>query len=475
MQRAAFSNPLVMVVDDESEMRRLIARYIEGDGYDIIEAADGLQALELFEECQPDLILLDAMMPQLDGFQTCQRLQSLPGGADTPVLMVTALNDRESIRKAFEAGAIDYIPKPVNWPVLVQRVKKLIEIRQGRRDLERSELRFRQLFEAAPQGILLIRSTGEVMLANVFIESLFGYAETEVVGRHIGLLIPEIEFKTDWLDGDGCGGKKSPCEMIGLHKRQYGIPVEITRGFLDLENESLQLIFINDISPRTQVEELRKAKAAAESERALADKLLYNVLPAPIADRLKKQNHVIADGFDDVSILFADIVNFSSLSAKIPPYEVVSLLNEIFLVFDNMVQIFNLEKIKTIGDEYMVVGNLPLQRKDHLSDIVEMALNLQEVIKRFQFSSGDALQLRIGISLGAVVAGVIGRNKLSYDIWGTAVNLAKRMESTAPIGEIQVTPEIYERLRLRYAFKAREPFEVKGFGEMQPYLLIGRK
>jgi class 3 adenylate cyclase len=219
---------------------------------------------------------------------------------------------------------------------------------------------------------------------------------------------------------------------------------------------------------------------AVRSRRALAleqersERLLLNVLPAPIATRLKAGEGVIADAFPEVTVLFADLVDFTRRSRRIGPAQVVQALNELFSAFDRLAQRHGLEKIKTIGDAYMVAGGLPQPRPDHAEAIAEMALGIREEVARRTDPSGQPLAVRIGIDTGPVEAGVIGTAKFSYDLWGDTVNTASRMESHGVAGCIQVTARTYQRLRDGYQFQRRGPISVRGMGEMVTYFLVGR-
>jgi adenylate cyclase len=211
-----------------------------------------------------------------------------------------------------------------------------------------------------------------------------------------------------------------------------------------------------------------------QDERDRAERLLLNVLPAPIAERLKRDPSAIADGFPEVSVLFADVVDFTQLSAAMAPEQVVALLNDLFTAFDRLAERHGLEKIKTIGDAYMAVGGVPEPRPDHAHAVAEMALAMQAEVAGRTRPDGAPLRLRIGIHTGPVVAGVIGTRKFAYDLWGDAVNTASRMESHGVPACIQVTGEAHARLRGAYAFDERGMIDVKGKGEMQTYLLRGR-
>jgi class 3 adenylate cyclase len=207
-----------------------------------------------------------------------------------------------------------------------------------------------------------------------------------------------------------------------------------------------------------------------DQEHARSERLLLNVLPAPIAARLKRSEEVIADRFPEATVLFADIVDFTPLSASLLPEDLVKLLDDIFTAFDRLADEYGLEKIKTIGDAYMVAGGIPTPRKDHCEAVARMGLAmLREVDGR---TGGEGVQLRIGIATGPVVAGVIGRRKFIYDLWGDTVNAASRMESHGVPGTIQVTARVHDRLRDQYRFQSRGTIEVKGMGPTPTWLLL---
>ncbi|MGH8958276.1 MAG: adenylate/guanylate cyclase domain-containing protein [Acidimicrobiia bacterium] len=209
-------------------------------------------------------------------------------------------------------------------------------------------------------------------------------------------------------------------------------------------------------------------------ERQKSEALLLNVLPSTIARRLKAGERPLADHFDDAVVLFADLVGFTPLTERLAPDEIVELLDGLFSQFDDIADRRGLEKIKTLGDAYMVVGGLPEPSPHAVEAAAEMALEMQEVVAHSRAPRGEALQLRIGIDVGPVVAGVIGRRKFSYDLWGDTVNTASRMESQGLPGQIQVTLRAYEKLRHLYEFMPRDPLEVKGKGTIVPYLLVRR-
>ena len=212
-----------------------------------------------------------------------------------------------------------------------------------------------------------------------------------------------------------------------------------------------------------------------QTERGKSESLLLNVLPKPIAERLKEGAGVIADTFPEVSVLFSDVVGFTKLSAQISAAELVDMLNGVFSAFDSLTDKYDLEKIKTIGDAYMVCGGLPVPREDHAEALANMALDMYTELYRLNEEHGTSLDIRIGMHSGSVVAGVIGTKKFIYDLWGDTVNTAARMESHGVPGRVQVTEETYKLLEGKFAFEDRGIIDGKGKGDMHCYLLGASK
>jgi adenylate cyclase len=262
--------------------------------------------------------------------------------------------------------------------------------------------------------------------------------------------------------------------LLGLSQtvQHIGRSNDLTQRVMTHGNDELSHLGdqINDMLGELQIS---NEKLAEEQQKA--EHLLLNILPAAIAGELMQTQASIPQHFDEVTILFADIVGFTSLSHRLSPIKLVDLLNQVFSAFDGLAEQLNLEKIKTIGDAYMVAAGLPTPREDHAEAIAEMALAMQQVANSFQAESGEPLEIRIGINTGVVVAGVIGTKKFIYDLWGDAVNVASRMESLGEPGMIQVTATTYERLKHNYVLERRGPIAVKGRGEMETYWLRGHR
>ena len=331
----AAASSRILIVDDTPANIQTLTATLKEKGYQISVALNGKQALDVLARVQPDLILLDVMMPEMDGFETCERIKASERWSQIPIIFLTAKTETADIVRGFELGAVDYVAKPFNAHELLARV-------------------------------------------------------------HTHLTIDR------------------------LHR----------------ENE----------------------------------RLLLNILPETIAVRLKAGDEHIADKFAEATVLFSDIVDFTPLAAAMPAHVVVDLLSDLFSRFDLAADELKIEKIKTIGDAYMAVCGLPVICADHCERMLKMAQRMMQIAREFSAERGIAVHLRIGMNTGPVVAGIIGRRKFIYDLWGDTVNLASRMESQGIPDAIQVTRSVFEKLQDRYAFEARGSVEIKGKGQIEAWL-----
>jgi class 3 adenylate cyclase len=270
------------------------------------------------------------------------------------------------------------------------------------------------------------------------------------------------------------GAAETEAALVGLLRAEIA---QLTADKTDLEmvldNTTAHSTYIEAELDRT-VRELEEERRKLTEEQVVSERLLLNVLPKVIADRLRGDHPVVAEAFPEASVLFADIAGFTPLAGRYPAVELVSWLNGIFSAFDTLTDTYGLEKIKTIGDSYMAVGGVPAPKADHAEAVAEMAIEMHVIAGSYPSLTGEPWGMRIGISTGMVVAGVIGTRKFIYDLWGDAVNMASRMESHGLVGAIQVTESTYERLRDQYRLVKRGTVYVKGKGEMTTYLLVGR-
>lgn len=287
-----------------------------------------------------------------------------------------------------------------------------------------------------------------------------------------GLNISEHRARTDLLD----------LFFVMDHQKQtgdltYDVPVEpftevgqIAERYNEVLRKIRSTLADNDRAKSDLVEAYKKV----QEEQARAEQLLLNVLPEKVATQLKENPDIIANSFPEVTVLFADIVDFTRLAHKFRPEIIVGILNRIFSTFDELAEKYGLEKIKTIGDAYMVVGGLPNPLKNHAEAVANFALESMAQLKRFKLKTGDELTMRIGINTGPVVAGVIGKKKFIYDIWGDAVNLASRMESNSMPGVIQLTEQTALKLGKNFIVEPRGDVDVKGRGLIKAFFLKGK-
>ncbi|MCA0354616.1 MAG: response regulator [Chloroflexi bacterium] len=346
------TQPRILVVDDSEDNRYLLQRQLLRRNYGVVLAENGQQALDYVQSHTIDLMLLDIMMPVMNGFEVLQNLKQNEQLRHIPVIIVSAADDMENVVKGIQMGAEDYLAKPFNTTLLRARIEASLEKKR-------------------------------------------------------------------------------------LH---------------DQEQAYLQAIAL---------------------EQAQSNRLLRNILPQTIADQLKDQQANIAEYFSSVSVLFADIVGFTELSGHINAQELVAWLNSLFSLFDQMTLDAGLEKIKTIGDAYMVAAGLPIAQPDHAERLALFATSVLAAIEQITMPNGQPLQMRIGIHSGPVVAGVIGTIKFSYDLWGDTVNIASRMESSAHPNTIQVSAETYALLQdhEHFSLQPRHGVEMKHLGTRTTYIL----
>ncbi|MGJ3248042.1 MAG: PAS domain S-box protein [Elainellaceae cyanobacterium] len=363
-------------------------------------------------------------------------------------------------------------PMPDNCVIWVAR--DITQRKQAEQQLQQAEEKYRTIFENAAEGIYQITDDGRYLSANPALVTMYGYESIEDMVAHLTDIATKLHVDPN--------RRSEFIALLQQHNAVSNFEAQVYRkdgsiiwtasNARAVHDEQGQLLYyegtVQDITER------KRAEIALRDEQQRSEQLLLNILPRAITEQLKESPRLIANRFDNVTILFADIVDFTGLSSQIPPTELVDLLNDIFSNFDQLADYHQLEKIKTIGDAYMVVGGLPTPRPDHLEAIAEMALDMQQRIAYFQRDDGQPFQLRIGINTGPVVAGVIGIKKFTYDLWGDTVNIASRMETQGIQGRIQVTDQVYEHLQDRYLFEKREPLHVKGWGNMTTYWLIGR-
>lgn len=342
----------ILIVDDEPMNVDVLEQELGDLGYQTESAFGGQEALSKVAASPPDLILLDVMMPDLDGITVCRMLKEDPATRLIPIVIMTALDAIEDRVRGIEAGADDFLTKPVDDRELLARIRTALKTKHA---------------------------------------------------------------------------------------------VDVT------------------------VDEL----ASVTRDQEKSERVLQHVLPESVAKRLKEGEESISDRYDEVTILFSDIVDSTPMAKRISPDDFVAVLDRVFTEFDGLAEIYGLEKIKTMGDGYMVIGGAPELRADHTQAVARMALAMRDYSLELDLGRDMELMMRFGMDVGPVVAGVLGKDKFTYDVYGDTVNTASRMESHSLPGRIQVSAKVHDKLRDQFRFESRGSIEVKGIGPMVTYFLEG--
>jgi len=352
----------------------------------------------------------------------------------------------------------------------------ITERKRAEKRLRESEERTRLLLNSTGEGIYGVDLDGNCTFANPACINILGFeSDDDLLGRNMHELVHHTLPNGDPYPMTECQIYLAFREGRGVHVdnevmwRADGssFPAEYWSYPMQQDGET-----IGSVLTFVDITERRRLEAQLRTEHQRAERLLLNVLPAEIAHQLKSQpGKTIAQQFDEITALFADVVGFTPLSARLSPGEAVEVLNELFTAFDRIAAGYGVEKIKTMGDGYMVVAGAPTPRDDHCDAIARTALDMREWMDNRVAEDGIKLRLRIGINSGSAVGAVVGTTKFSYDLWGDTINVASRMESSGEPGRIQVAGGAYSRLNDKYVLEPRGTIDIKGKGEMETWFL----
>lgn len=480
----------VLVVDDMPANRQMLYEILVLKQYEPVLVSNGAAALDHLRQNPTQLAIVDWMMPEMDGVQLVRRIRAEIIERYVYVVILTAHGGQSDMITGLEAGADDYLTRPVLPRELLARVnigKRIVTLenslmqtleqqRQSARLIEQTVQEWMATVDAIPQLVCLLNADGVVIRANQTVEN-WGLAwMSEAPGKTLADLMRVVypraaeRIQAAWRVAQKRIAKGFEFE-VEIRDEQTGHHFSVHFQPTDPFDESVaQLssfaaVSIQDTTDRKQLE------LALEASYQETERLLFNTLPEPIVKRLKAGEETIADSYENVSVLFADIVGFTVLANQLDPYALVTMLNDIFSTFDNLVTQHGLEKIKTLGDGYLVVSGMPEPDDDHANAALNLALAMFEAMPAINARYQSDLNLRIGINSGPVVAGVIGKHKYAYDLWGDTVNVASRMESQGITGQIQITGATYQQLSQRAAWQERGLIDVKGKGTIKTYLL----
>lgn len=338
----------------------------------------------------------------------------------------------------------------------------------------RYQIDYREIYNHAPDMCLSVEAgTGNVVECNQTLLNILGFTKAEVLAKTVTEMYhPDCHpMVRENLQSFSESGTLTHPELLVLKKG--GGTIEVSINYTAVKDERGNILYSNAVL--RDISELKKVQRALQSEQDKSESLLLNILPETIVGRLKDNPAIIADAMPNATTLFCDIEGFTALSEQISPNELISTLNIIFSEFDGLVEAHGLEKIKTIGDAYMVASGLPLPRPDHGEAMAELALEMLQAKDSLNMVLKRPINIRIGIDSGPVVAGVIGKRKFSYDLWGDSVNRASRLESQGIPGEIQIGQATYELIKDKFVCEIRGKIEAKGNSLIEAYLLKGRK
>lgn len=483
---ASMATGRVLVVHPQESVGSAIAAMLKPQGYTVTCVVTSTAALTAAQTDPPDVMLVALTLPAIAGTEVCQTLKANPKTREIPVIFIHDGRSPHDPAALFAIGGADYVSEPLRSEELIARVQLQLTVVQQRRAIaaqqqqlqaetqqrQVAEARYRSIFEQATEGIFKTSVQGQFIEANPVLVALYGYDSVEELQESVTDIGKQLyvephrrqEIQAYLQQHDRA------LDMESEVYRKDGTRFWVSENIRTVRDAAGKVIYyegtVQDISAR------HKAEAELQQQRRRVERLLYNTLPYQIAFRLQRRSSVIAEHFDLVTVLFADLVGFTQASAGMSPEMLVELLNSIFSRFDILVDRYGVEKIKTVGDEYMVAGGLPNPEPDHVLRMARLAIAMQEAISTFTIPDGKPLTLRIGMNTGPVVAGVIGTKKLAYDLWGDTVNVASRMETAGLPGRIQVTEATYQRLRSHFVLEPRGEIEVKGKGPMMTYWLL---
>ncbi len=510
----------ILIIDDNKTNLDLIVETLskEENGYVFHRANNGKEGIELAEKIIPDLIILDLKMPDISGFDCLRKFHGDEKLTDIPVLVVTAYDSHENLQNSFELGAYDYLAKPIDVFELETRVKKSLSVGESLKGIKETIANYKKemgelekmamVSNNTQNSFILIKPNGELEWANEGFKKVHGYSLEEFknkLGSTIFSLCPDPEIMNLF---NNCIQNKDSFNFISKirdSKNKIRWIQTIISPKLSDENEIEILIGIeNDITSlkikeeelhrqnqkmlavtenlekanallEDQTKEMNRQRSLIEEEQKKSEALLLNILPFEVARQLKTKGRAGTRQYKMVSVLFTDFKGFSKSSKQLEAKDLVNILDTYFAKFDDIIGNHYMEKIKTIGDAYMCAGGLPLRNKSNPFNAVLSGLEIQQYMNVLNdnkvVKNLSIWELRLGIHTGEVVAGVVGKKKFAYDIWGETVNIASRMEQAGHVGMVNISGTTYEYIKDYFECDHRGKIEAKNIGKVDMYFV----
>ena len=521
----------ILIIDDMPDNLQLLTTLLARHEYEVRSAGSGTEALQAIEEKAPDLVLLDIMMPGMDGYEICEEIKKIPSTEEVPIIFLTVRSNPEDKMKAFAAGGVDFVTKPYHAHEVLARIETHLTLRRVQQDLQEKNARLLgevadrrnaetmlhqyaerlRVLNKIDQSILAARSPSNVALAAVgrlrqlipcqrvlvIARTESGELQTLAMESHGAIRELDKEVYREMFEGQPLskGLAQGSNDLEALSRRPpllealyragvcsyMAVPLFVHGdlvGALILESQEPGMFTADHIAIATEVAVLlavairqHRLYEQAQQEQEKSEALLLNVLPASVAQDLKETGQTTPREFNNVSILFSDLIDFTTIAAQYEPAFIIGELNELFTAFDNIMERNHCERMKTIGDAYMAVCGLPEESERHAHHIVRAALDVLAYLRERNAHAEVKWQIRVGIHSGKVVGGVVGVKKYVYDIFGDAVNTAWRMQTHSEAMQINVSEATYELVKDTYDFVPRELTAVQGKGLMQMYFI----
>lgn len=505
----------ILIADDEKISLHLLEKYllIENNNYSITKAFDGKQAFDQALKFLPDLILLDWNMPLMNGEEVLRKLKSQPSTRNIPVIIVSAAISDIELEKAIDAGAFDFVRKPIKRLDLKARINNALILHEALNDIEFQKQRIDThidelnklslIVKETDNSVLIISPEGEIEWANEGFKRMYGLSLEEFSSRY-GNNIYEASFSKDTIRNkieELLETSKSVSYISYIQgfnaivdkwihttltpifddnqeiDKIVAIETDITnskRYELNLEKKNKEMLELTDKLQKTN-DELHLQKNLIQEERQKTDELLESILPHHVASQLKTIGYARPRDYRRATIMFTDFKGFTKSCEHLKPDEIVKFLHGYFTVFDDIVVEHFIEKIKTIGDAYMCVGGIPLRNRSNPFDVTIAALKVQNYMTNLDKYDPDGelprWNIRLGIHTGSLTAGVVGKIKFAYDVWGDSVNIASRMESNGEVGRVNISGSTYKYIKEFFECEYRGEIDMKNRGKMAMYFV----